>query len=96
MPKYDYRCEDCQYVFTEFKRISQMNEPCGEPCPDCEKTGHVKKVILGAPLLVDPLTVGRLKHTNEDTRQRLQQINKNFSKENAKHVSTYDDGSGEL
>ena len=42
MPTYEYKCEDCGFVFEEFQQIA--SEPL-TVCPQCE--GSLKRVIYG-------------------------------------------------
>jgi len=42
MPTYQYRCNDCEYEFEEFQRIS--DEPI-KTCPQCD--GHPTRLISG-------------------------------------------------
>jgi len=42
MPTYEYKCDDCGFVFEEFQQIA--SEPL-QVCPQCE--GSLKRVIYG-------------------------------------------------
>ena len=45
MPTYTYRCTKCEAVWEDFRMISKREEPCGEPCPECEATKCVEKAV---------------------------------------------------
>lgn len=42
MPTYQYKCDDCNYEFEEFQKIS---DPAIEICPECE--GKTRRIISG-------------------------------------------------
>jgi putative FmdB family regulatory protein len=60
MPTYEYQCEKCEHYFTDYKSMSQMNQPEEEPCPNCGEI-CVKKVMFTAPSLADPVRIGRIR-----------------------------------
>lgn len=47
MPRYTYRCEECEEVFKEFVKMKFYRDP--QDCPNCggDKTG--KRIIDGCP-----------------------------------------------
>tara|TARA_B100000929_G_scaffold290599_1_gene284832 strand:+ start:16627 stop:16890 length:264 start_codon:yes stop_codon:yes gene_type:complete len=51
MPIYDYRCGSCGNQFSQRKKISEMEAPLSEPCPECEKKGEITKIITSAPVV---------------------------------------------
>ena len=46
MPIYEYRCEDCENIFEDYRSVDKRNEPEKEPCPFCKGKVHIK-VSLG-------------------------------------------------
>ncbi|AFN75104.1 regulatory protein, FmdB family [Melioribacter roseus P3M-2] len=42
MPTYEYKCNDCGYLFEEFQKISD------EPLSTCPKCGGAVKRLIGA------------------------------------------------
>ena len=42
MPTYNYKCNDCEYQFSEFQKMS--DDPVKD-CPQCE--GEVRRIISG-------------------------------------------------
>ena len=72
MPTYEYQCEKCEHYFTRNVSISSMHEPEGEPCANCGELS-VKKVILTAPTLGDPVRLG-LRRPDNGFKEVLQKI----------------------
>lgn len=72
MPTYDYRCENCGYIFEQFHVMAEMHSPESEPCPKCgEKEVHV--AYLTAPNLADPASLG-VKKPDREFRNLLKKI----------------------
>ena len=38
MPVYEYHCKECNAKFEEVLPMSRFDEPCGQPCPECNST----------------------------------------------------------
>jgi len=51
MPAYDYKCDKCENVWEEIRRMSEHDEPERLPCPHCGKKKCVRQVVLEAPAL---------------------------------------------
>ena len=70
MPLYNFECEDCSYIFEEFRTIAEIDIPLKEPCPNCKEKGKIIRLI-GSPRAVDSVrlesTKGRLRPTQEFT-----------------------------
>jgi putative FmdB family regulatory protein len=66
MPTYNYICLKCKHEWEETKKISNMNEPLGLPCPNCaeHKPGNIEKRIYHAPGFGDPVKLGFQKPDN--------------------------------
>ena len=77
MPTYDYKCRDCEAVFSKSFPMDDRKTPEGEPCPECEKEGTVYQCIVSTAPTVDPLNVGRLR-VNSDHRNFIEKINKDY------------------
>lgn len=61
MPTYDFRCENCNHTFEEFLSMTQSDDPCHKPCPNCKK----KKVVKDFSLPVQTRLMGTpIKHSN--------------------------------
>lgn len=37
MPRYDYRCTECEHAWEEDHTIAERDLPVGKPCPECGK-----------------------------------------------------------
>jgi putative FmdB family regulatory protein len=72
MPMYEYQCGSCNVVFERQRTMSKMLEPETEPCPECSAE-TVKKVILTAPGLADPMRLG-LRKPDSGFREVLHKI----------------------
>ena len=72
MPTYEYQCEKCEHYFTRNVSISSMYAPEGEPCANCGEVA-VKKVILTAPTLGDPVRLG-IRRPDNGFKEVLQKI----------------------
>jgi len=55
MPRYDYRCKECQHTFSEMKKIAERRDPCDLPCEKC--AGTIDLVMLGTPKIVSGVSV---------------------------------------
>ena len=55
MPLYDYGCKECGVEFNEMARIDDRFVLCEQPCSEC---GGEITLLIGAPALVDSMTVG--------------------------------------
>ena len=44
MPLYDFRCE-CGHTWEASYTIAQRDAPLSEPCPSCQRTGHVERYL---------------------------------------------------
>jgi len=73
MPMYEYQCQSCSTVFDRKRTMADMHQPESEACPECFEVGHVKKVILTAPGLADPVRLGLIK-PNSGFREVLHKI----------------------
>lgn len=75
MPTYDYQCKnsDCGHGFEQFRTISNMNAPCGEPCPSCGKM-TVSKEIGGTSIVSG---VNQAAKVPQGFRDVLNQVRKN-------------------
>lgn len=45
MPRYDYRCEECQHAWEQDLTIAERNLPVEQPCPKCGKEKSVEKYL---------------------------------------------------
>lgn len=48
MPTYDYQCETCNHQFDKFELIATRDDPCKEPCPECNEN-TVRRGWFNAP-----------------------------------------------
>ena len=66
---YSYRCSECKHEFEKVLRMSQMEEPEGEPCPECKAEGTVKSFIAGNQSIafMDPVRAGLQKPSSDWT-----------------------------
>ena len=73
MPLYDYGCKECGYEFDELLRIANRLDPCSDPCSEC---GGEITLLLGAPALVDSMTIG-VSRAPDAYREVVSKINEN-------------------
>lgn len=45
MPTYNYKCSNCNHEFEKFLKISEMNIPLEQPCPECNTENFISKII---------------------------------------------------
>jgi len=79
MPIYSYECSGCSHEFEELKMIAEFDKPVNEPCPSCQKTGDITRLIGGAPMLCDSMLLEMTKGLPKPTRdfnERLRHIKK--------------------
>lgn len=74
MPSYDYQCSECQFTFEEVYKIDDRSIPTLNPCPHCKCTNTVQ-IVLGAPLIVDPIRIG-VKKPHGAFKERMQEMKK--------------------
>lgn len=53
MPEYDYFCDNCDHVWSEYKSIDNRYVPVDNVCPECGMLGFVRKVISNNISLID-------------------------------------------
>lgn len=87
MPMYEYQCQSCGFEFEERHMMKDMLQPEGVACPDCEQVA-VKKVILTAPGLGDPVRLGRIKPPG-DFKEVLHKIHENTPGSRLKDTATH-------
>lgn len=87
MPNYQYQCQKCQHYFEKVKGIDSMYEPEGEPCSECGEIA-VKKVILTAPALGDPVRLG-IRRPDGGFKEVLQKIHEKVPGSNINSDSRY-------
>ena len=82
MPTYDYVCDGCSHAFTKFCSIADRNLAVESPCPEC---GEPKiRQSFGAPPMLDPHRMGRIKHSDG-----FNDLLKNIKKRNPGSVLNY-------
>lgn len=47
MPFYNYKCSKCGFEWDESRKVSEMNEPCEKPCPNCKEENFIE-IVIGA------------------------------------------------
>jgi putative FmdB family regulatory protein len=57
MPIYEYSCSKCNEGFERLLKMSQMQTPTTEPCPECGSEGTVSQQITAANF-GDPIKMG--------------------------------------
>lgn len=60
MPLYEFGCGSCGTKFEQFLSISARESPLTKPCPHCNATDHITKILTATPLL-DPVRMGLIK-----------------------------------
>lgn len=81
MPIYDYACEKCSHAFEKTLRISEMLQPESEACPSCGEMNAVKKHLMAAPAMGDPVRLG-IRKIPGDFKEVLQKVHSNNYKSN--------------
>ena len=76
MPRYDYRCEECQHTWEEDHKIADRDLPIGKPCPECGKEKCVEKYLPSAQGLCYTADSGKPK-VPETFKDLLRNIKKN-------------------
>jgi putative FmdB family regulatory protein len=76
MPTYEYKCNSCQACFEQVLKISEMDEPTKNNCPQCSQKTIERLFPSGAPSLGDPYVLGVTKKDGA-LRERLQEIKRN-------------------
>lgn len=74
MPLYEYKCAECEYIFSEIKSISERKIPESLPCPSCKTEGKIQQVISSVPM-ADAVRLGR-KKPDEGFRDVMREIKK--------------------
>jgi putative FmdB family regulatory protein len=70
--KYSYRCQDCNEVTEEERRLSEMNDPF-----HCKCGGEGKKIIVTAPTVhLDPISGDHIGATDRWVKGRERQMKK--------------------
>jgi hypothetical protein len=59
MPRYDFQCANCEYIFEVTCKISEKQNP--HACPECLST-HTESKIFSAPHLGDSVSLGYNPH----------------------------------
>lgn len=80
MPYYDYQCTSCGHEFSKVLTIKERNKPIDEPCPECETSNCINKIITRAPIVGYSVAPG-LK-TTDNFNDRLKEMKKNVGREN--------------
>lgn len=50
MPAYDYKCNQCDHVFEQTKKIADRDDVGTDVCPECATTGQITRQV-GSPLV---------------------------------------------
>lgn len=74
MPTYQYLCTICNHEFEEILKISDMDNPTLNTCPQCNKRGNIVKLISNTSI-GDPIKLGFTK-PNSTFRERMRHISK--------------------
>lgn len=66
---YSYRCGACKHEFERILSMARMEEPEGEPCPECKEGGQVKSFISSGQSIafMDPVRAGFQKPSSDWT-----------------------------
>ena len=75
MPTYDYQCETCNHQFDRFEKISSRDEPCKEPCPECNEN-KVRRGWFNAPVGGVDATLTANKATGGQWNQLMEKMKK--------------------
>lgn len=78
MPTYDFKCNNCEEVFTVLCKISEMKE---QHCPKCDSHSYETYFASGSLNLIDPVRLG-VRTIDDGFREVLSKINQNNYKSN--------------
>lgn len=56
MPVYAYKCQDCEFIEEKKMRMSELDIPKTEPCPECGSETN-RTTVLGTPKVVSGVSV---------------------------------------
>ena len=73
MPFYTYKCSHCERTVTEFKKISERDDPLKEPCPSCGTYKSIHRPVEASGFIYNPS--GQIK-TSDNFNDRLIEIKK--------------------
>lgn len=80
MPLYDYGCKECGDEFNELLRIDDRYSPCSNSCSKC---GGEITLLIGAPALVDSMTIG-VSRSPDAYKEVVSKINENQNLNNTR------------
>jgi len=86
MPMYEYKCSECEHIFTEIHPIDKRHLPCDKPCPQCNKNAVEHSICASA--LISPIRLGRVK-PRSDFRERMKQIKKGHRYDSKAKIKDY-------
>lgn len=79
MPIYDFKCDDCENVFTVSCKIAEMND---QQCSKCESKNYSVYFASGKLNLIDPTRLMGITTIDDGFREVLSKINANNYKSN--------------
>ena len=74
MPRYIYRCAECEKVFQISHSMSERYETCAECCADCDCPGAVEKIPAMPSILSRSYDAGagsRVRRHIEEAREEI-------------------------
>ena len=74
MPAYDYKCNNCENIFEQYRTIAKRNEP--SECPECGSTEVEMSFGSSSVKIGDPVHLG-VKKIDDGFKQLLKNIKKN-------------------
>lgn len=72
---YTFECRACEHVWEQTLKMADMEQPLGEPCPECGVEGQIHQIVGGNHAFMRPEQLGR-KKAPEDFRNFLTNIKK--------------------
>ena len=60
MPIYEYGCSECETLFEMLLKMSEMETPLHNPCPECGSKGTITQEATAANF-GDPVRMGHIK-----------------------------------
>jgi len=61
MPRYDFKCNNCEHEYEVWCRIAEREEHLNGSCPNCSVAGKIQQFLTGAPSIGDPIRMGKQK-----------------------------------
>ncbi len=80
---YNYKCNECNYVFDAFKKMSSRHDSSDLVCPKCAKQNS--EFVMSAPMIVSDVgSLGPLGKTDNGWKDVLSKVKDTYTINNIK------------